>query len=142
MTEVSFYILATEDTAQRELFACRLTEKAFGLGNRVWLQTSDEATAAALDDLLWSFKPTSFVPHALAAVDSSAPVLIGHGIAPPPPDMALLINLGNGVPDFFSQFARTAEIVVQTPAIQQATRAHWRFYRDHGCPLQTHHLQG
>lgn len=142
MTEVSFYNLASDDPRQRELFACRLAEKAFGLGHRVWVRTADAEAAAALDTLLWSFRPTSFVPHALAEADPGAPVLIGSGAATPPADMALLINLGDGVPDCFSQFQRAAEIVVQSPTVLAMTRAHWRFYRDHGCPLQTHHLQG
>lgn len=142
MTEVSFYILGSDDPLQRSLFACRLAEKAFGLGHRVWVRAADAAAATAFDELLWGFRPTSFVPHALAAEDSTAPVVIAAGDAPPPTELALLINLGHGVPDWFSQFPRAAEIVVQEPAVQQLTRTHWRFYRDHGCPLQTHHLQG
>lgn len=142
MTEVGFYILASDEPEQRALFACRLAEKAFHLGHRVYMHTTDLAATTELDDLLWRFRSTSFVPHAALVDDSQAPVVLGHGDAAVPADVELLINLALAVPDFFSQFARVSEIVVQTPAIQQATRAHYRYYRDHGCPLQTHHLRG
>lgn len=142
MTEVSFYVLEAADPAARELFACRLAEKAFHLGHRVFLRTAGERETQALDALLWRFRPASFVPHAIAAEDPSAPVLLGHGEPGAAADVEVLINLGNGVPDCFSQFRRVSEIVVQQPAVQQATRAHFRFYREHGCPLHTHRIGG
>ncbi|MEZ5578324.1 MAG: DNA polymerase III subunit chi [Candidatus Competibacteraceae bacterium] len=43
--------------------ACRLADKAYGLGHTVYLFTASEARAAALDDLLWTFRQDSFVPH-------------------------------------------------------------------------------
>ena len=53
----------------------------------------------------------------------------------------LLVNLDLKVPPFAARFARIAEIVVEDPAIRQATRESFRFYREQGYALQDHRLQ-
>ena len=53
----------------------------------------------------------------------------------------LLINLDLKVPPFAKAFARVAEVVVEDPAIRQAARESFRFYREQGYPLQDHRLQ-
>ncbi|MDT9643845.1 DNA polymerase III subunit chi, partial [Pseudomonas sp. JV245A] len=45
------------------------------------------------------------------------------------------------VPAFAPRFARIAEVVVEDPAIRQAARESFRFYREQGYPLQDHRLQ-
>jgi DNA polymerase-3 subunit chi len=137
--QVDFYVLASADPAQRDLFACRLTEKAFRLGHRVHLHVADEQAARALDDLLWDFSPTGFVPHALAGDATDVAVRIGWQEAGATGD--LLINLDLTVPAFFDRFARVAEIVVQEERIHRASRAHFRHYRDHGLEPTTHDLR-
>ncbi|MDX9875540.1 MAG: DNA polymerase III subunit chi [Spongiibacteraceae bacterium] len=141
MTEVSFYVLASGGAEERALFACRLTEKAYALGNRVHIHLRTEAEAAHFDELLWSFRPSSFIPHARIEAASPAPVTIGTASAPPPPAGDLLINLGGEVPSCFSSFLKVAEVVSTDPEVQRMTRDHYRFYRDHGYPLQTHRLR-
>lgn len=152
MTRVDFYILPQADIRQRHLFACRLAEKAFKLGNKIYIHSDDNAQANALDQLLWSFRDSSFVPHQIVPADAGTnrgeAVQIGYAstIDSTSVDSAagangLLINLSQGIPEFFSRFERVSEIVVQHPQIQQATRANYRFYRDRGYQLQTHDLR-
>lgn len=137
--QVDFYVLAGGDPAQRDLFACRLAEKAFRLGHRIHLHTGDADAARRLDALLWDFSPTGFVPHALAGEEGDVPVRIGWGGSDTSGD--LLINLDLAVPRFFDRFPRVAEIVVQEEAIQRATRAHFRYYRERGIEPTTHDLR-
>jgi DNA polymerase-3 subunit chi len=139
---VDFYILAEAEPQQRLRFACRLVEKAFKLGHQIYLHAADAGQAQALDALLWQFQPSSFVPHALAAdaADEPAPVLIGWQ-APPAACHDVLINTALQVPAQFDRFARVTEIVVQEPAVLQATRTAWRFYLERGCALQRHDLR-
>lgn len=63
---VDFYVLAGPKPAARLRFACRLAEKAYRLDHRVHLQTGSAAEAEQLDELLWTFRQGSFVPHELA----------------------------------------------------------------------------
>ena len=66
MTQVSFYTLSSADQESRRQFACRLAEKAIHLGHRVFIQVDSPEHARQIDSLLWQFKATSFLPHAIA----------------------------------------------------------------------------
>ncbi|MES1927937.1 DNA polymerase III chi subunit, HolC [Salinisphaera dokdonensis CL-ES53] len=141
MTEVFFYILEDEAADANMRFACRLTEKAYDGGHRIYLHVADDAQADALDKLLWQFRQGSFVPHAsvaaLAADDHLTPVVIGAG-APPAGFDDILINVGGDVGGFFSRFARHNEIVA--PADVDSARSRYRFYKDRGYTLTTHKI--
>ncbi|UVJ44924.1 DNA polymerase III subunit chi [Pseudomonas sp. LS1212] len=140
MTKVDFYILPSASPEARLDFACKLTEKAWRLGHRVYLHCSDAAQRDELDARLWSFKGESFIPHSAAEDDPDA--VIGLGIGPDAGShQDLLVNLGLSIPPFFKHFARVAEVVVEDPAIRQAARESFRFYREQGYPLQDHRLQ-
>ncbi len=138
MTRVDFYLLqdATPDVA-----VCRLTQKAFGLGHRVFILTEDSTHAGRLDQLLWTFSPGSFIPHALASErpDPLPPVLIGTE-EPLAGCQDVLISLAGEVPAWFSRFRRVAEVVGSTPDERERARTRYRFYRDRGYTLQTHNL--
>jgi DNA polymerase III subunit chi len=144
-TRVSFYVLSGAEPATRLAYACRLAEKAYKLRNRIHAHTSDSAMANRLDELLWTFRQGSFVPHELltSALKPEAPITIGSAetngtIEPPAAD--LLINLTDDVPAFFNRYARIAEIVDGSPAGREAGRARHRFYRDQGLEPETHEV--
>lgn len=138
MTEIGFYLLSPPHV--RQVFACRLAEKAWRQGNQVYIHTADANASTALDTLLWSFRDDSFVPHAqVEKADADCPILIGHDSAPPRM-MDFLINLSNDQPDFFSQFNRLAELLNDEEAIKQAGRTRYRYYQQHGYQLSTHKL--
>ncbi|MGV8916223.1 MAG: DNA polymerase III subunit chi [Pseudomonas sp.] len=140
MTQVDFYILPSADPSARLDFACKLSEKAWRLGHRVYLHCSDAAQRDDLDARLWRFKGESFVPHGAAEDDHDAPIVLGLG-NDPGQHQDLLVNLDLRIPEFFKRFARVAEVVVEDPAIRQAARESFRFYREQGYPLQDHRLQ-
>ncbi|HEX8593496.1 MAG TPA: DNA polymerase III subunit chi [Pseudomonas sp.] len=140
MTQVDFYILPSAEPSARLDFACKLTEKAWRLGHRVYLHCSDAEQREDLDARLWRFKGESFVPHSHAEDDSVCPVVLGLS-EDPGQHQDLLVNLDLRIPEFFKRFTRVAEIVVEDPAIRLAARESFRFYREHGYPLQDHRLQ-
>jgi len=140
MTQVDFYILPSAEPSARLDFACKLTEKAWRLGHRVYLHCSDAAQRDDLDARLWRFKGEVFLPHSTAEDDHVSPVALGLG-DDPGQHQDLLVNLDLRIPEFFKRFARVAEIVVEDPAIRLAARESFRFYREHGYPLQDHRLQ-
>lgn len=140
MTKVDFYILPSADPSARLDFACKLTDKAWRLGHRVYLHCSDAQQREDLDARLWRFKGETFVPHGVIEEDQDAPVALGVG-DDPGQHQDLLVNLDLRIPEFFKRFARVAEIVVEDPAIRLAARESFRFYREQGYPLQDHRLQ-
>jgi len=142
MTQVDFYILTNPTFQGCEQLACRLAEKAYLKGHYLYLHTEDEHQARQVDDLLWTFRDGSFVPHALMEQAGGAPqqVLIGHSTEPPL-EQDVLINLTNDVPLFFSRFLRVAEIVGGEEQQKQQARERFKFYRDRGYPLNTYNIE-
>ena len=137
MTRIDFYVLQAQSAQERLQFAARLIEKA-------WLQQcqvvvmAEEASASALDHLLWHFKPESFVPHGRNPTTADPVAIRLPGEEPPHRD--LVVNLTNrAIPDF-EQFQRLAEIVVQTPDVLEATRQQYGLYRQRGFIVNTHKL--
>jgi DNA polymerase-3 subunit chi len=136
MARADFYILNGNTAASR--FSCSIANKAFAQGNSVYIMTADQEQAAKLDDLLWTFQDTSFLPHAqLHAGD--APVLIGWpGVTAPATDV--LINLTDNVPEQINSFDRIIEIVADTPPGREQGRARYKQYREQGFELFTHEI--
>lgn len=137
---VDFYILPDASDKGRLLLACKLAERAYREGLTAYLHAANPAEADTLDDLLWTFKDHSFVPHARApaAADDDSPVLIGYDENPPA--MQMLINLGAVIPPFVDSFQRVAEVVDQHPPVLQASRERFRAYRERGVEPTTHKL--
>ena len=143
MTRVDFYVLDSTVPGGRERFACRLAETAYERGHRVYIHAPDSAGAARMDDLLWSFRAGSFIPHALASPepDPDVPVHIGHD-GEPADHEDVLINLAEEIPRFFSRFARVAEVIVGDESGRRQGRERFRFYRERGYPLESHDING
>lgn len=139
MTLVGFYVVQSAAPGERLQVAARLADKAFQRGHRVFINASDEAQANELDTLLWSFRPASFLPHALHGSGDSEAIAIGWGQDPGSHD-DLLINLQLDIPAFFSRFRRVAEVVTQEPGSLNALRQSWKFYKERGYQLEKHDL--
>jgi DNA polymerase-3 subunit chi len=161
LPRIDFYILTEHSPQGRELLACRLAEKAYRLGHKVYIHAASAEQARLLDDLLWTFRQGSFVPHSLYSPQDQEPppVLIGWGEFPEPTTMPfitsttqidshpsaekltpLLINLASEILPSLECFARIAEVVDQDPQILEKSRQQFRYYREHGYPLVSHKL--
>ncbi|TFG79503.1 MAG: DNA polymerase III subunit chi [Chromatiales bacterium] len=141
MTQVDFYLLQDNEPEACSLLACRLTEKAYKKGHRVYIHAESGAQLRQLDELLWSFRAGSFLPHAVVQ-DRPAepqPILLGNDSEPQGMD-DVLVNLASEVPPFFSRFKRVAELVGGDEAARSAARERYRFYQQRGYTLNTHKL--
>ncbi len=142
MARVDFYILNQAGQHSRQTFACRLAEKAYRLQNTVHIQAGSRADADRLDELLWTFRDGSFVPHEVlgsAPEDPASPVTIGCDDTSRA-DCDLLINLGESIPDSASSFPRVAEVVTSDEDSKTQSRQRFVDYRDQGHTLNTHKL--
>jgi len=139
MPQVDFYILQTPNPLEKERLACKLAEKAWQQNYRVFIYAESSTHAQQLDNLLWTFRQDSFIPHEIYidSVQSTMPIYIGYGsrIAT---EMTALINLTDTVPNFFFQYQRIAEIVENTETAKSLGRERYRFYRDKQLELKTH----
>ncbi len=141
MTRIDFYISQSGRDQERLLLACKIAEKAYKLGNSVYIHTDSSDQTSQIDDLLWTFKDGSFIPHQAGAdnCEKPAPVLIGHD-KERQHGADVLINLAHEIPACFSQFERVAEVVNEAPETKTQARERYKFYRDRGYELQTHKL--
>lgn len=142
MTRIDFYVLPEGSRSDSALLACRLAEKAYSRGHRIFIHTASREQAETLDRLLWTFRQDSFLPHAISGTELAAvsPIQIGHGVEPAG-DCDVLLNLDEAVPEFFSRFHRVAEPVGNDEPARQRARDHYRYYKERGYPLETHRLK-
>ena len=106
MARVDFYVLAKVDERARQVLACKLAEKAWRLDNTVYIHAASRADAERLDELLWTLRDGSFVPHGLMGRNDgteSSPIMIGSDIDGVDP-RDLLINLCDEIPPFAEGF--------------------------------------
>lgn len=142
MARVDFYVLSQTGPRSRQAFACRLAEKAYRLDHTVHIHAGSRADADHLDDLLWTFRDGSFVPHqrcGSAGGEPPSPVTIGCDDEPIEPG-DLLINLCDEIPAFAEGFPRVAELVSSDAESKQLSRKRFAAYRDKGHTLETHNV--
>lgn len=142
MTRVDFYVLERADERSRHTLACKLAEKAYRLKNTVYIHAKSRTDAEHLNELLWTFRDGSFVPHGLSGANDDndlAPVIIGsesEGVE----SRDLLINLCDEIPAFAEAFPRVAELVTADENCRLLSRKRFVEYRDKGHSIQTHKL--
>ncbi len=143
MIRVDFYVLSDASPDARLKYACRLAEKAYDLGKRVYIRAESLREAQRLDDLLWTFNERSFLPHEI--VNDTTPahartmIVLGDGEAPPT-HREVLINLTHALPATLDGFERIAEIVDTDVERKRLSRERYKTYRDRGCTLESHNL--
>ena len=141
MTQVDFYISDSDSNDARLRLACKIVDKAFELDHHVFVHASTDDEARQLDELLWTFSQGSFIPHRVVREPLTEaprePVLIGMAEPPAAGRWDVLVNLAPQVPEFFSRYARVAEVVDANAERRELSRERYRFYRDRGYKLNT-----
>jgi len=136
MTEILF----VEVTARRmEMRACEIAERTYVRGDRLQIIVADQKQAVRLDDLLWTFRPGSFVPHGLYKGDRdelSPPVVIiieEEKI----PGFEFLLMLDYCKVETVGQFTRAIHLVIADNRERlEASRRYWTLLKDGGFSLR------
>ena len=144
MAQVDFYILP--ENGNQKYFACALIQKAWKQGNNIFVNTRSESEAAAFDDLLWTFKDISFLPHCLAANNNteSSPIVIGYdnqANGQIPDHTTIMLNLTDQMPRDANKLKRILEIVAGSESERQQARKRYAEYRDQGHKLNIHKIE-
>jgi DNA polymerase-3 subunit chi len=137
---IDFYKLNSESRSRINRFCCQLADKVVKMGNPVFVRTRDEAESLLLDDMMWTFSDSSFVPHAIQGdtADADAAVIIGHSASAS--KAYLLINLSDDIPENMLNFERVAEIISDAPENLQKGRARYSTYKKDAYPLHYHEI--
>ena len=137
---VDFYKLSSQSKSSINRFCCQLADKVVKMGKPVFVMTNDETETRLMDDVMWSFSDSSFVPHDTQGntVDTDTPVIIGHQI--PAGGRYLLINLTDKIPGNLLEYERIAEIINDEPQILHQGRARYSSYKNDAYPLHYHEI--
>ena len=142
MAEVSFYILPSESTQERYLFACKLIEKAYRSGSFCYVLTDNAEQSRQLDDLLWTFRAGSFIPHQIYTgelPDFEKVILIGS-LDAPAHWQKTVINLSSHCPEQLDKIERILEILDNSAATKDLGRNRYRQYQQSGINITTHKM--
>jgi DNA polymerase-3 subunit chi len=137
MAEVSFYILPTQSQHERLLFACKLIEKAYRSGCFCYVLTDTAGQSQQIDNLLWTFRAGSFIPHQLYTGDIPATEQVLIGSLPAPAQwQKTVINLSSQC----ANAERVLEILDNSEATKAVGRERYRHYKEAGHNLTTHKM--
>ena len=137
---IDFYKLHSQSRSGIERFCCQLADKVVKMGKPVFVLTNDAAQSRQLDDVMWTYNDSSFVPHDIQGSDDDAdtPVIIGHDVSKR--SRYLLINLTDRMPVMLDRFERVAEIINDEPAVLHQGRQRYSNYRNDAYPLHYHEI--
>lgn len=137
MAEISFYILPTQSQQERTLFACKLIEKAYRSGCFCYVLTDSVGQSQQLDNLLWTFRAGSFIPHQLYTGDIPAIEQVLIGSLPAPAQwQKTVVNLSSQC----ANAERVLEILDNSEATKAVGRERYRHYKEAGHNLTTHKM--
>jgi DNA polymerase-3 subunit chi len=137
MAEISFYILPSQSQQERLLFACKLIEKAYRSGCFCYVLTDTAGQSQQIDNLLWTFRAGSFIPHQLYTGDIPATEQVLIGSLPAPAQwQKTVINLSSQC----ANAERVLEILDNSEATKAVGRDRYRYYKEAGHNLTTHKM--
>lgn len=102
----------------------------------------NQQQAEYLDELLWTFKDDSFIPHNLQGEGPEPPPPVQIGYQKEPRGFSdILLNLSTNIPVFYARFKRVIELVSNVEHEKEVSRLHYKEYRNKGCALHTHSIE-
>lgn len=139
LASVSFYQLDRNDVDSKFKTACRLASQAFERSKSVFILTANERDSAKLDELLWDFPPSRFIPHVVCTDKPSHRNLVRINCQLPEDSHYVLINLTDQAVAIAGRFERIFEIVM--PNETETARAHRSHYEKLNCAIQNHSVK-
>lgn len=140
MTEVSYYILPLESQQDRYRFACKLIEKAYRSGCFCYVLTDTAEQSEQLDDLLWTFRAGSFIPHQIytGELPGIERVILIGSLDAPGNWQKVIFNLSSRYPGLGAQTERIVEIVDNNETTKAAGRKRYRQYQQSDMAITIH----
>ena len=142
MAEVSFYLLSSESIQDRYEFTCKLIEKAYRNGFFCYVLTDNNEQSQILDDLLWTFRAGSFIPHQIYTGEPPAMekmILIGS-LNAPEQWQETVINLSTCCPEQLNKIEHVREILDNSEFSKELGRSRYRHYQKSGFDITTHNI--
>ena len=130
MTYIDFYFNVENkfnkihEVLEREIFRKR----------KIFISVNDLNSAEALSNFLYTYSPSSFLPHVIGQQEEKASIHIDWDHKSVTDDF--MINLKPEISPSFSRYLRLIEIVSQNEEDKKTARDRLKFYRDRGYQIQ------
>ncbi|QWD98011.1 DNA polymerase III subunit chi [Polynucleobacter sp. MG-5-Ahmo-C2] len=146
MARIDFH----SNVADKLEYACRLTRKIWsatpaGQAVRNIVMVGEKADLQKLDELLWTFSSSDFLPHCFLDDEAAAetPIVLTDDFSSPAlssvPHADVMIHLGMRMPQdvaaLVARFPRIVEVVAVDEVERLAGRERYKAYRDLGHDL-------
>jgi len=149
-TRVDYYLLDQSEPQAVAYYTCRLLNKAYQAGMRLFVLTESTEQSRKLDTLLWASSDANFIPHALAesaeAADPLTKICIGHDFDASQAVSGLhgfdmLVNMQAVEIIQGGELERVAELVSADEAHKNAARKRYAAWRSAGAKQTLHNIQ-
>ncbi len=130
----------TLSVANKLRVVCDVVENEFALGNKVIINVKDEEEGKTLDNMLWSWKQSSFIPHSFTASLSDSmkdPVLITTDISENLSYNTLILVNPSEVENFNNYNTVIDFAEKYNPTKLETDRKRYKLYRDNKFTLET-----
>jgi DNA polymerase III subunit chi len=130
MTYIDFYFNVENkfnkihEVLEREIFRKR----------KIFISVNDLNSAEALSNFLYTYSPSSFLPHVIGQQEERGSIHIDWDHKSVTDDF--MINLRSEISPSFSRYLRLIEIVSQNEEDKKTARDRLKFYRDRGYEIQ------
>ena len=138
MPQIDFYLV--QDASMVHV-ACKLLEKVYQQKMTAHAHCENETLATQANEMLWTFKDASFIPHELVSEinDHEPPISIGFGEQMPPAIYDVLLTLSAELPEFATQFERILFIIpTSNEAWKQVARDYYKDFKAQGWQVNHH----
>jgi DNA polymerase-3 subunit chi len=139
VTRIDFYVQKQISQTTHEHLICKITEKAWQNQHEIFLLCTNTEQVNRLDELLWTFSSTSFIPHSSTCDDGGQAVILSTE-KKTLKNYEILINLTHDVPEYAGKFSRVIESTGYNEAMRENARKKYKYYKDRGYPLFTHEI--
>lgn len=139
--KIDFYLAENPQAMSHWQVACRLLGKIYQQQHQAYVLCKDQASAEHLDELLWTFRDDSFIPHNLIGEGPSQPPPIQLGWQPPPQHHRdILLLVATPLPEQYTRFKRALVVISDDPEERDAARGLYRELQQQGLELAFHKL--
>ena len=132
--KVDFYVYELSDYQFYQRLVCNLVEEAYNQENNILLLCENEESCENLDELLWTFKDVSFIPHEKKLNNK---ILTQHINLTKKKQSLILMNLTYSFPDFLETHDRVIEMSGYDEDSRQKARLNFKRYKTMNFEINT-----
>jgi len=148
--QIDFYVLMDINKQQGLQWVCEWVEKYYLEQASIFIQTATLQAAEYLDQLLWTYRDHTFIPHHLAhheekkpssyekAANCFSPIHIG--LSTPPLFQGIVFNLNSHLTLETTRYQRLIEIVFPDKDVQQLARERYKQYQQQNHAITTYKI--